>query len=41
MVEYALTLLVAIPALAGMFLGGVKMLENYRTMKTNIARPGP
>jgi hypothetical protein len=41
MAEYALTLLVAIPAMAGMAAGGYKMLDNYRAMKTNIAKPGP
>ncbi len=39
--EYAVTLLVAIPAIAGMAAGGYNMLENYRTMRTNIVKIGP
>ena len=39
--EYAIALLVAIPAIAGMAAGGYKMLDNYRVMKANIAKPGP
>lgn len=39
--EYAIALLVAIPAIAGMAAGGYRMLENYRAMKANIAKPGP
>jgi hypothetical protein len=39
--EYAVALLVAIPAIAGMAAGGYKMLDNYRVIKTNIAKPGP
>ena len=39
--EYAIALLVAIPAIAGMAAGGYKMLDNYRVMKTNLAKPGP
>lgn len=41
LVEYAVTLLVAIPSLAGMFAGGQKMLDNYRAMKANIVKTGP
>lgn len=39
--EYALILLVAIPAIAGMASGGVAMLDNYRFMRGKIAEPGP
>lgn len=39
--EYAVALLVAIPAVAGMAAGGYQMLENYRGMKAAIKQPGP
>lgn len=39
--EYAVVLLVAIPAIAGMSAGGYAMLENYRTMRKNLVQTGP